>query len=271
MKRTAILAAVAAFALGLFGQPTRSVAQVEGAIIKKGTGQQVAGTIKWKRVTKEFEVTASGVSVVIPSSQVERLMVRKGPASLDPAVKTVQRGEYTGRAVQELEKIVAQYEMLEYDLVAGRWLAFAYVNSGKAKQAVDVCEKLMADRAQSSLPGELVRVYWDALLQNGQDAKLRMQLRSFVEQGSRYVAAVAQLKRGDLDRKNGNYREALIGGYLRTVILFQDFKEVQPEALYYAVKCFEQLGQSSHAEKMRKKLLADYPDDSYSRKLQSGS
>ena len=66
------------------------------------------------------------------------------------------------------------------------------------------------------------------------------------------------------------YKDALVEGYLRTIVLFQDVREVQPEALYQAARCFEELGESGNAEKMRKKLLADYPDSSYSKQLNAG-
>ena len=51
------------------------------------------------------------------------------------------------------------------------------------------------------------------------------------------------------------------------IVLFQDIKEVQPEALYNAIKCFEQLNQGGYANKLRQKLLAEYPDDKYSEEI----
>jgi TolA-binding protein len=70
--------------------------------------------------------------------------------------------------------------------------------------------------------------------------------------------------------KQGNYKDALLDGYLRTVVLFGDIKPTQPEALYKAAQCFDQLGQGPYAERMRKKLLADFPQDPYAQRVQSG-
>jgi TolA-binding protein len=92
-----------------------------------------------------------------------------------------------------------------------------------------------------------------------------------VKRGTRQMAAIAQMRRGDIQRKRGELKEALIAGYLRTAYFFRDVKEVQGEALYKSVKCLEELGQHGHADKMRKRLLQDYPRDPYAEKLRSGA
>jgi tetratricopeptide (TPR) repeat protein len=156
------------------------------------------------------------------------------------------------------------------DLKAARWLAEAYLKQGKAADAVRMCEKVIESNPDA-VSGELASVYWDALIGAEQFAKLKKALGDAVAKGNRQVAAVAQIKRGDLEKKQGRNKEALIDGYLRTVVLFQDVKEVQPEALFKAAKCFEELGQMSHADKMRKKLLAEFPADPYSQQLKTGA
>ena len=50
-----------------------------------------------------------------------------------------------------------------------------------------------------------------------------------------------------------------------------DEKHMQPEALFNAAACFEELGQAVYAEKMRKKLMAEYPQSTYTRRIQSES
>ena len=102
-------------------------------------------------------------------------------------------------------------------------------------------------------------------------SELRLQLGKAVEEGNRGVVAVAQVLRGDLDMKKQDFRSALVDGYLRTIVLFADVREMQPEALFKAAKCFEELRESQNAEKMRKKLLSEFPDSTYSRQINSGS
>jgi len=46
---------------------------------------------------------------------------------------------------------------------------------------------------------------------------------------------------------------------------------MQPEALFNAAACFEELGEAVYAEKMRKKLMAEYPQSTYTRRVQSES
>ena len=131
-------------------------------------------------------------------------------------------------------------------------------------------DKVMRDRSRDKLPGELVRVYWDVLLDTEKYSTLRNELKWGIEQGPRPVAAVAQMMRGEIDMRKEQYRDALVDGFLRTIILFGDVASVQPEALYKAARCFEELGESSYAGKMRKKLLADHPGSTYSKQLMSG-
>ena len=56
-------------------------------------------------------------------------------------------------------------------------------------------------------------------------------------------------------------------GYLRVVILYENVKEIQPEALYKAAKAFDALNQNANAERMRTKLRTKYAQSEYARKL----
>ena len=60
---------------------------------------------------------------------------------------------------------------------------------------------------------------------------------------------------------------ALKDGYLRVVILYENVKEIQPEALYKAAKAFDALNQNANAERMRTKLRTKYAQSEYARKL----
>jgi tetratricopeptide (TPR) repeat protein len=133
-----------------------------------------------------------------------------------------------------------------------------------------VCGTVIENNPGAAVVNELAVVYWEALLQTEQYATLDRVLGEAVERGDRALAAAAQVKRGDISRKRGEFEDALVDGYLRTIVFFRQIKQVQPEALYKAAKCFEELGQHSHAEKMRKKLLADFPKDPYTEKIRSG-
>ena len=245
-----------------------SVADVPGVITKTG-GQRISGVIRWQPASRVYMVTTKeNVALKVGAGEVARIQVRK-PAELASAVQMVQAGRHAA-AIPALEKIMAAYAMLEWDIPSGIWLAEAHLKSDSAKKSVQVCEALISAHPEVALSGELASVYWDALLESGQFAKLRRHLTEAIARGSRDVAALAQIKRGDIDRKEGNLKEALVDGYLRTIVLFNQVREVQPEALFKAAKCFEELGQHSYAEKMRKRLLAEFPQDSYTKNIKSG-
>jgi hypothetical protein len=274
MKKTLALsmrARVAACLIAALAPAGSALAQVDGKIMTIPDNRVLAGQLKWKASGKMYEIRqASGVIMTMPLDKIGAVKMTKPPAALDGLVRSVQSGA-AGAAVPGLEQIVKDYEMLEYDLVAGRWLAEAYLKTARPDDAIRICDQVSQFRPKSALPLDFVRVYWDALLAARQYPKLEEQLGGVIAEGSRDVAAVAQNKRGDMKMEKKEFKDALVDGYLRTVVLFEDAKAAQPEALYKAAQCFDQLGQATYAERMRKKLLAQFPQDSYAEKLKSGN
>ena len=254
----------------LVGLPSVRAAQVE-AIITTKDGKELRGQVRWKGVAKEYEMQPAGQSVtlVLKPDQIVKI-VAKPPAELPAAIKSVQAGSYAA-ALPILTKIVDDYAMLEHDVTAARWAAEAYQKSGDVKNAVAICEKVMRDNAAAVSSDEFMSIYVDCLIANESYARVKEILTTVIAQGSRKSAALAQLKRGDMELKKGNYKDALLDGYLRTVVLFEDQKQAQPEALYKATVCFDKLGLTPYAEKMRRKLMAEYPDDPFAAKLKAGS
>jgi tetratricopeptide (TPR) repeat protein len=252
------------------GFAVTGLGEAQGTVIKKrGTGQ-ASGMIKWMPASRKYVVTdAQGVSIQIPLSDVETVKV-KDPPELESAAKLVQGGQ-AALAIPNLEKIVKDFEMMGPDARAARWLAEAYQKTGVPGKAVEMCERVVASNPNAAGNPEFAAIYWEALMGADLTAKLKKALGEAIAQGPRPLVAQALIKRGDIEKKQGNFKEALIDGYLRVIVLFQDIKEAQPEALYNATKCFEQLNQGPYAERMRKKLLAEFPDDPYSEKIKSGS
>ena len=255
-------------AMGLCASAFAQSMVVNGTIIKKD-GREMFGQISWRQTSKEYVLTNPKTknSVRISPKDVARVKVAT-PRGLDAAILMVRKGQYA-QAIPELEKIRKAYTMLEWDVEAARWLASCYMGIKNPSKAVDMCEQVMRVNPQAVMSGDLARVYWEALKETGQHDKLKTILGRSAEEGSREVAAVAQIMRGDIDEANGKLREALVDGYLRTIVMFQQVKEVQPEALFKAIKCHEKLGEHSHAEKWRKKLLSQYPESSYAQQLKS--
>jgi len=247
---------------------TAIAADVQGAILKKDGGR-LSGSVRYLPASKEYMVTSKGVTLRVGVDQVAKVKVTR-PPELDQAIRAIRAGQHMA-AVPVLEKIMRDYRMLEHDVTAAGYLASSYLKMKKPADAVRMCQKVIEGNPKAGVVGDLAVVYWQALLQSGREATLGKLLSEAIQIGDRTVAARAQVMRGDIEMKNGRFREALIDGFLRTAILYQDVKGVQPEALYKASKCFDQLEQHAHAEKMRKRLLARFPNDPYTKKLQSGT
>ena len=248
---------------------TVALADVEG-LIRTTEGRVLRGKIRWQPASKVYTVTApNNVSLKIEPSKVARVQVQK-PAGLDDAIKSVQTGQ-PANAIKTLEAVVTDYEMLQWDVEAARYLSEAYLKTGAPDKAISMIKRIKRLNPGSVLKGELARIYWASLLAVGEEAELEKALTDTIQGGDREMAAMAQVMRGDIQLQKGNFQKALIDGYLRTVVFYKEIVQVAPEALYKAGQCFEKLGQSAHAEKMRKQLLADYPTSSYAEKVKSGA
>jgi tetratricopeptide (TPR) repeat protein len=242
-------------------------ADVKGTITTT-EGRKMQGEIRWQPASRKYVISAGGYKMDLQPAQVASVEVQK-PAEIDGAVAQVSAGKYA-QAVPTLEKIAADYQMLQWDAIATRYLAYAYLKMGRPQDAIKKCEIIIRDKPQEAFLGEMAPVYWDSLLEANQLATLRRVLSDATQKGNRKSAALAQIKRGDIEKKQGNLKDALVDGYLRVVLLFVGVDDAQPEALYKAMKTFEELGQSAYAEKMRKKLLGEYARSEYAQMLKSG-
>lgn len=245
-----------------------ALAQVSGTIITTD-GREVTGPIVWKGGAKRvYEIGVRGTTLSLKPESVRSISVKK-PDRLDEVIRNLDSGRLSNADMDYLKKVIAEMTMLGHDVPAAAALARAQVANNQAKEAVVVCEGVLANYTGANRPAEVLAAYWDALVASGNESKLRAQIESAVSSGSREMAAVAQIKRGDLDMKIGNHKQALIDGYLRTVVFFKDVEAAQPEALYKAFKCFAAMGMNSRAEAMKRKLLTEYPAHRLAQKAQS--
>lgn len=244
-------------------------AQIEGKIRTKDK-QVVSGKIRWLPTKKIYVVTQTrsggqSFDFELPLDKVDKVAVAK-PAKFDAAVNAVKGGK-AAAAVPVLQDIVKTYAMLQWDEPAARYLAEAQLASGDASSAITTCEGLIKTKPELAYLGELAPTYWQALLRTGKSGKLGDLITKAIAEGDREVSASALIMRGDMlmDRKEA--LNALKDGYLRVVVLYENVKSVQPEALFKAAKAFDTLNQTSNAEKMRTKLRTKYPSSEYAKKL----
>ena len=236
------------------------------ATIIKRDGGRASGKVRYLKTSKIFELQMGRANTTVPASDVVRVVLQTQPAELAPAVAAVRRGQYAA-AIAPLKKIKEDYAMFGPDIEAAQYLAKAYLGLGKSGDAARMCDEVLRSNPDAAASGEFAGIYWDALLKEKQFSKLSRILGDQIKTGSRDVAAVALVKRGDIDMEKGEGKKALLDGYLRTILLFQDVKEIQPEALYKAVKAHEALNEHHYAEKWRKRLLSGYASSEYAKKL----
>ncbi len=229
------------------------------AQIRKKDGGVVRGITRWQPAQKQYLVdvkVGSGTSQMpVPAADVAEIRVAT-PPRLREAIQQ--------KNTAILESIMRDYVMLQYDEVAGRALARIYLDQNRAADALRVC-KAVLNTNPNAIRSDLAPYYWKALLANGQGADLAPVLDEAIRTGAPSIAAGALIVRGDLLRAEGKRREALADGYLRVVTLYRQQRDLQPEALLKAAQTFEELQQTTYADKMRQELLTRYPDSEEAR------
>lgn len=250
---TAVAALAAAVVLG----------DITGSITTE-TGDVQKGVIRWSSRDKAYAVTKGNMEIQVKATEVAEIDIDK-PAGYDAAVAQVLSGKGEA-AIPVLKKIVNDYQHLQWDKTAGRFLAEAYVSAGKAAEGLRACEDVIKVDATAAYKGDLAPAYWAALLALGRDAKLEAALEKAAKSGDRFSCGAALNMRGDIILKkegdtNDAAKKALTDGYLRVVFLYREpevAEKVRPEALFKAARCFEKLGFSSRADAMRTELKQQY-------------
>ena len=228
------------------------------------SGDVQKGVIRWSVRDKAYAVTKGNTEVQVRPADVAEIEIDK-PAGYDAAVAKVQSGQGAA-AIPVLQKIVKEYQRLQWDKTAGRYLAEAYIAAGKPDDGLRACEAIISSDASAAYKGDLAPAYWRALLELGRKAKLESTLEKALKSGDRFSAGAAYILRGDQALKEGGEsndaaKKALTDGYLRTVFMYADAEiadRLQPEALYKAARCFERLGQSGRADTLRAQLKQSY-------------
>lgn len=262
-----LFTAAAVFAAAVFMLAGQANAQVPGTIIKKDGGK-ATGQIRYLPSSKQYEIQVGNVSVKLDEKQVERLSITK-PPEIEKAAQMMAQKQY-GQAIPLLKGVQTKYANLQWDEYALRGLAECYFGNGMESDGIKMVEQAMQLGSESLSPG-VVNRYWDALIKQKEYAKLERSVEMIVATGARDVAAAAQVKRGDMLKDRGQMKEAVVDGYLRTVVFFEEQKAAREEAAYKAMKVFQDLGQQSYADKMRKILQKDYPNGEWTKKAQAGT
>jgi len=256
----------------------RAAAEAAGEIVNT-EGKSFKGLIRYKSLNKVYIVKSSAgpggaeMELEVPLATVRTLNVAE-PAELRAAIQLVRDGKPQG-AIPVLDKVAQEYSMLQWDVPATRWLSDAYIRDGKPEQAVRACERVIDKRPEAALSGEVAAAYWQALLAAGRNNKLEDLLALAAKSGAPDGQARANVMRGEMLRKQNKSKNALLDGYLRTIVLFKGWRdplvrEARAEALFKAAECFDDLGMIAPATKMRTLCIGEHADSDWARRLKAG-
>lgn len=245
-----------AFALALVA--TLPLFAIQGTVYT-ANGDSKSGDIKWQQRSKKYIVSfkkgKTEVNAEYTVDEVDRIEVAK-PANFDKLVDFVQKGQGAS-AIAGLQKIVADYRMLNWDKPAGRYLAFAYISAGQIQKAYDSCKAIVDEDKTAAYSGDLAPAYWQTLLKTGKKSALDAALKNAATKGDRAAACAAAAMQGDIIMADGesaaNIRKALTQGYLKAYLMYTDAAcaSERAAAAMKAADCFEKLGQAARAEKIR--------------------
>jgi hypothetical protein len=259
---TAVSVMAATGLLAGFCRDAQAGIEVMGSLYLKNDPRPNEGKIRALPGAGKYTVTsrigASEITKEFEAFRVDRVDVQR-PAELKP-----------GATIPVLKKIMEDYVWLRWDMEAARYLLEAYLKSGQAAEAVKVGNSIRVSNPDALKSPDFLTTFVDAMVANNMDAGVEGILSDAIQKGSRDVAAVAYVKRGNVLKKKGNVKEALVEGFLRATEMFQEQKEAQPEALYQAARCFEELGHGAQAERMRRRLLKEYDGTPWADKMKTG-
>lgn len=237
-------------------------ADIDARITKKDGGL-ITGKARWLKASKVYKVLLSnGTEMTVTLDQVGKVEALK-PKDLDTAIRMVQAKQYSA-AVPALTRIKDEYTMLQWDAEAARWLVEAYVGVKDISKASVVAEEVVKDNPGVLGDPNFFKSYSTVLVETKQFTKLEKIMNDIIATNNdRELLATLQILRGDINFKKGNFKDALLDGYLRNVVFFANVKSLRPEALFKAMKCFKEIGDNAKADKMRKMLIAEFPESEF--------
>jgi len=268
MRKIPVFLLAAACAATAFAAP----GPVRGIIVTDNGEEK--GLVKWSGAKHAYILTKKqgnmNVDLEFAAAQVTDLQIEK-PKGFDQLVSAVETGRGSS-AIKGLTDIQKDYAHLQWDRAASRYLAEAYLSANNGEKALQACKTVVDAEPEAAYKGELAPAYWKALLATGKKSTLEKALGKASASGDRYASGSALIMRGDMltagDDTAAGARQALVDGYLRVVLMYQDREvaaQLRPEALAKAAKCFEKMGQSGRADAMRSELKQKYASSPWAR------
>lgn len=257
MKKTSL--ALFTFVACMAAWPALAEVSKPTGVIYTLDGGEMKGEITWRNASKRFDVVDGRKSTYCEADNVEKVEVDR-PKELDAAIKKAAAGDESAIAV--LEEISDVYNNLTHDIEAAAWLSDLYLKKGKTAEVIKLVKEKARLRPEVEYKGPLAKRYWEALITEGKSSDLEKQLEKALASEEDEVIANAYVARGNAAMAKGansaNYKEALLAGYLRVILLYNDPSyDAYAEALYKGAKAFAGMGHGSRANGLRATLKKD--------------
>lgn len=184
------------------------------------------------------------------------------PADFDTANAAALAKDYA-KADEFYQKVIRQYPNLNWDIQAGIRCIHMYVQKGDGAAAEKAADFITSrNKTALSKSPDLQWMVWKALVLNKNFAKVELEAKKAIAEGSHELAARAYMARGDASAAKSLHKEAVLD-YLRVVLICEAQKEVQPEALFKAATALENLKDGARAKEMYGRLTKDFPNSPY--------
>jgi hypothetical protein len=145
------------------------------------------GIVRYSLKSKTYFVTSKQNGAVLeaeiaPADVTE--MDIATPAGWEQAVANVEKGR-AAASINYFVGIVKQYNHLQWDLRAARYLADAYLASGNADKALESCTAVVRADPETAYKGELAPIFWKVLVKLGKKDQLEKLLVKAATSGDR--------------------------------------------------------------------------------------
>lgn len=232
----------------------------DAAFVELKNGRTMNGTSVRARSNGDVILTTANGDVTYTKDQYVRAVADK-PDTWDQAVASVVSNP--SAAIPVLQDIVREYQNLDWDVRAMAALGEAQLNAKQIDDALDTYEKLFRQSEQAA-KSNIRWKYYQGLLESKKYDKLDLALKKEVTDGAPEDTAKAQVMRGDILLAQGDIEGAMMD-YLKTVLLFKQQEDVQPEALYKAGITLKQL-KDERAGAQFQTVIQKYPSSEWAAK-----
>ena len=248
MKRTCKFSLLLFLSLGFSALAQDRIRLKDGTTLAGKASSNSDGTITF--------TAQNGATKIIVPTNVDKMDIKK-PSDMTSAEALFNAGNYAA-AAQKFQLVIDKYRNLQWDVSATALKAKCHIQLGQGDEATKAYDILLAQNPTARDNPVVRGGRWEALIAAGRGSIILNEIEKAITTGTRREAAVAQMRRGDINMNKKLYEDAVLD-YLRTVYYFQTTdQEVLAEATFKAAEALK-ANKDSRAEKLYKKVAEEFP------------